>query len=120
MQGNLRVRVAHVYYTWHPDFEDHGDGSYETLKTGRWIVEWDAKLNSDRWHFKHCAAECATEKMAQKLTYILNKKHEKEQPWTSVPADDICLSSGKFERINGKYVITAPSDGQKPESPILS
>lgn len=120
MQGNTRVKVTQVYYTWHPDFIDHGDSTYETLPTGRWVVEWDIKFANNNYRLHHHTAECSTEKLAQKLAYILNKKHGKLESWTTVAQDDICLLSGKFERIKNKYVITALSGAAEQITPAQS
>lgn len=37
----MTKKVANVYNCYHPDFIDHGDGTYEILPTGKWVVEWD-------------------------------------------------------------------------------
>lgn len=99
MQNKTKVRVSCVYYTWHPDFIDHGNGVYDTLETGRWVVEWNVKIGGDRWRFQHFTADCATETMAKKLVYLLNKKHDRLHPWAEVDQDDLCLKSGVFVNV---------------------
>ena len=113
MQNKTKVRVSCVYYTWHPDFVDHGNGVYDMLETGRWVVEWNVKVGGDRWRFQHFTAECTTEQQAQKLVYLLSKKHNKMCRWAEVSQDDICLKSGIFVNLGRGGDIIAKTAASK-------
>ena len=43
MSTKREIKVVKAFYLYHPDFINLGDGKYETLKTGRWITEWQVK-----------------------------------------------------------------------------
>lgn len=108
---NQKVKIHKIFYTYHPDFIDHGDGTYETLPTGKYVVEWVIKYIGNNLCCRHHKASCATEELARKLCKILTARHGKDSPYITLPDDDIALQNGDFVRENGVYKIIG-KDGE--------
>lgn len=108
-----KMKIHKIFYTWHPDFIDHGDGTYETLKTGKWVVEWSIKYIGNNFCCHNHKAVCKTEAQAKKLCKILTARHGKDSPYIILPDDDIALQNGDFVRENGVYKIIGKDGGTK-------
>lgn len=103
--AKTKIRVTRAYYTWHPDFVDHGDGTYDVGRTGRWIVEWDLKIANNNWVGQHHTAECSTEKLAERLISQLMRWHYKGLPYGEVESNDLVFKNGRFCLFGGHYTI---------------
>lgn len=113
MEKKIKVRLTKIFYTWHPDFVNHDDGTWEVFNTGRFVVEWDIVHEKDSFHRNHYTADCATEEQAKTLCNILAKKHENLSPWVKLAPDDISLTSGVFVRVGRGGKIIAKTDATK-------
>lgn len=102
-----KVKITKAYYTWHPNFIDNHDGTYEISNGGNWVVEWDVKSKPDRYHTKHNTAICDSEKMAKRLLNILTRKQKGPDTYILVDQNDICLKSGKFCFFDKHLIIVA-------------
>ena len=111
--AKIKAMVTRTYYTWHPNFIDHGDGTYETVPGGNWVVEWDVKIRSAHWCTYHHRAVCDSEVFAKRLLNVLNRKRNFPKLYGEIDLDDICFKSGRFCLINRRYTIVQ-NDEQTP------
>ena len=61
----LMIKLVNPFYTYHPDFVQHDDGTYEELPTGSWVAEWTIQEHGDPIQ-KHYVAKFTTEDDAAK------------------------------------------------------
>ena len=108
-----KLKIHKIFYTYHPDFIDHGDGTYETLPTGKYVVEWVIKYIGNNLCCHHHKASCATEELARKLCNILATRHGSDSAYTILPESDIALRDGDFVMQNGIYQIIGKNDGKR-------
>ena len=108
-----KAKIYKIYYCWHPDFVQHEDGTYHTLKTGRYVVEWDVKFIGNNLCCHHHTAECKTKTLAEKLCNILSRKHEELSAYLLLDDDDISFQNGVFVCENGIYKIIGKSGASK-------
>lgn len=98
MSTKREIKVVKAFYLYHPDFINLGDGKYETLKTGRWITEWQVKERNNPI-LEHYKATYATEEDAKEALNKISKTggiNGDFVPWEKVDADDPIFTLGKL------------------------
>lgn len=88
----MKVKVNHVFYCYHPDFEQDGD-TYNIKDTGKWVVEWSVRdgsakgLSSSDYSFYKAGFD--TEEEAKKFQMKLIA-HQDDNGFVT-DKNDICI-----------------------------